>query len=131
MVAKPDKFYISDPSKSVVIKTYDDAVNLWLQLQNILGPWVKHVHGFGCECGGYPPSNPYRCDWWYRSNLEGIEMVNAFSEEDKIQKDEDMFHRGYTLTDCMGNLTTPEPVAPALHPGVRGVLGSSQKKVSK
>ena len=70
----------------------------------VAGPWAKHEHSYGCDCGSYPPGSPFRGEWSYRPTLDGGEACVAFDAEMRVRVDADLRANGWLLVD---DLTVP------------------------
>jgi len=75
---------------------------IWEALKSapkIAGPWIKHEHGFGCDCSSYPVESPFRAagGWWYRENIDGKEV--AFDFPDRPTADAKLREEGWLLVN--------------------------------
>lgn len=65
----------------------------------VAGPWARHEHVFGCDCGTYPHGSPFRGEWSFRPALNGAEACVAFDDEMRVRVDADLRANGWVLVD--------------------------------
>ena len=76
---------------------------IWNALKSrpsVLGPWKKHEHSFGCDCGRSYPNG-----YWYREDVDGNEFIVVADltaeAEARVRSNEDerLRKNGYLLLD--------------------------------
>jgi hypothetical protein len=65
----------------------------------VAGPWTKHTHSYGCDCGSYPPGHQYHGDWSYRESVLGKEVATSHSTMSRESVDAGLRSSGWVLVD--------------------------------